>query len=220
MPVFNAAIDPQHRFVAPGRVAGLRRKKIPVVLVSSRPCHHVDTGSSPQYLAHAQWNGAAVEMWVGLSDEAPVAHATQVQMPLIRFHDAWHVVASARLDQQHADLWILGQSARDHRSRRAGSTDNEIVMRLQLMRKLPLIRTYALTEIRRRFRALLKIVMICLHRVYRKITGACRWCSFVPNDICCCYRMKLILPCGRSASLSRIALRSRIFSSLPKRASL
>ena len=29
------------------------------------------------------------------------------------------------------------------------------------------------------------------------------------------YRMKLILPCGRSASLSRIALRSRIFRSLP-----
>jgi hypothetical protein len=36
----------------------------------------------------------------------------------------------------------------------------------------------------------------------------------------CCYRMKLILPCGRSASLSRIALRSRIFSCVPKRQSL
>jgi hypothetical protein len=45
-------------------------------------------------------------------------------------HDAWHVVAAARLDQQHADIWVLGESARDHRTGRARSANNEIVMRL------------------------------------------------------------------------------------------
>jgi hypothetical protein len=26
----------------------------------------------------------------------------------------WDVVATARFDQQHTDIWVLGQSARDH----------------------------------------------------------------------------------------------------------
>jgi hypothetical protein len=34
-----------------------------------------------------------------MSNQAPVAFASNIQMPLIRFRHAWHVIAAARLDQ-------------------------------------------------------------------------------------------------------------------------
>src|SRR6266851_9882461 len=88
-------------------------------------------------------------MGIGLSHKAPVALAPKVQLPLICFHHAWHVVAAACLKQQHADIRVLGESARDHRTGGTRSADNEIVMRLQLSPKLPLILTYSLNELRR-----------------------------------------------------------------------
>src|SRR6266851_7959503 len=88
-------------------------------------------------------------MGIGLSHKAPVPLAPKVQLPLIRFHDAWHVVAAACLKQQHADIRVLGESARYHRTGGTRSANNEIVMRLQLSPELPLIHTYSLNELRR-----------------------------------------------------------------------
>src|SRR5262249_50946076 len=116
MPIFDAAVDIQYRLVVPCRGVRLFSEEVPVVLVPTGPDHHVDAGSSAEDLAHAQGNGASVEVRVGLTREAPVTFATEVLSPLTRFHDAWHLVAAARLDQQHADVRILGQTARDYRA--------------------------------------------------------------------------------------------------------
>src|SRR5260370_794758 len=42
MPIFNAAIDVQYRFVTPSGVPSLGREEIPVILVPARPAHAVD----------------------------------------------------------------------------------------------------------------------------------------------------------------------------------
>src|SRR5215813_1150413 len=52
VPVFNAAVDFQHRFIAPWPVVRFRREEIPIVLVASRPSHQIDTGSTTQYFSH------------------------------------------------------------------------------------------------------------------------------------------------------------------------
>src|SRR3982074_747881 len=63
MPIFNAAIDVQYRFVAPSGVPSLGREEIPVILVPARPGHEVDAGSTAKYLSHIQRNGASVKVW-------------------------------------------------------------------------------------------------------------------------------------------------------------
>jgi hypothetical protein len=117
MPIFNAAINVEYRFIAPCGVPSLGRKEIPIVLVSARPGHDVDAGSTAKYLAHIQRNGASVKVWIRLAHKGPVTFAAKVQRPLARFHDAWHIVAAAGLQQENAGLRVLGQSARHHRSR-------------------------------------------------------------------------------------------------------
>src|SRR3979409_2028090 len=117
MPIFDAAIDVQYRFIAPSGVPSLGREEIPVILVPARPAHEVDAGSTAKYLAHIQRNGASVKVWIRLARKSPVTFAANVQRPLARFHDAWHIVAAAGLQQENAGLRVLGQSARHHRSR-------------------------------------------------------------------------------------------------------
>src|SRR4030088_2524477 len=117
MPIFNAGIDVQYRFVAPCGVPGLGREEIPVILVPARPAHEVDAGSTAKYLAHIQWDRTSVKVWVRLAYKSPVTFAADVQRPLAGFLDAWHIVAAAGLQQEDADLRVLGQSARHHRTR-------------------------------------------------------------------------------------------------------
>src|SRR5258708_2767624 len=117
VPIFNAAIDVQYRLVAPCGVVSLGREEIPVILVPARTGHDVDAGSSAKYLAHIQRNGASVKVWVRLAHKSPVTFAAKVQRPLACFHDAWHIVAATGLQQEDADLRVLGQSARHHRTR-------------------------------------------------------------------------------------------------------
>src|SRR5882757_7588191 len=108
MPIFNAAIDVQYRFVTPSGVPSLGREEIPVILVPARPAHDVDAGSTAKYLAHIQRNRASVEVWIRLAHKSPVAFAAKVQRPLACFHNAWHIVAAAGLQQEDADLRVLG----------------------------------------------------------------------------------------------------------------
>src|ERR1700726_2027463 len=110
VPIFNAAIDVQYRLVAPRGVLSLGREKIPVILVPTRPRHEVDAGSTAKYLAHIQRNGASVKVWIRLAHKSPVTFAANVQRPLARFHDAWHIVAAAGLQQENNGLRVLGQS--------------------------------------------------------------------------------------------------------------
>src|SRR5467141_1979572 len=117
MPIFNAAIDVQYRFVTPSGVPSLGREEIPVIFVPARPSHDVDAGSTAKYLAHIQRNRAPVKVRIGLGHKSPVTFAANVQRPLAGFLDAWHIVAAAGLQQKDTDLRVLGQSARDHRTR-------------------------------------------------------------------------------------------------------
>src|SRR5215831_7244932 len=78
MPIFDAAVDIQYRLVVPCRVVRLFSEEVPVVLVSTSPDHHVDAGSTAEDFTHAQWNGASLEVRVGLTREAPVTFATEV----------------------------------------------------------------------------------------------------------------------------------------------
>src|SRR6202011_2449835 len=91
MPIFNAAIDVQYRFVAPSGVPGLGREEIPVILVPARPAHDVDAGSAAKNLAHIQRNRTSVEVWIRLAHKGPVAFAAKAQRPLAGFLDAWHI---------------------------------------------------------------------------------------------------------------------------------
>jgi hypothetical protein len=68
---------------------------------------------------------------------------------LARVHDAWHVVAAARLKQQHGDVRVLGQSARYYGPGRTRPADDEVVVRLEVRTKLPLIETNAFGKLRR-----------------------------------------------------------------------
>src|SRR5258705_5265925 len=52
MSVLDAAVDVEHRLVAPCGVAGLGGEEVPVVLMPARPRHPIDTGSAAQHLAH------------------------------------------------------------------------------------------------------------------------------------------------------------------------
>jgi hypothetical protein len=117
VPIFNATIDVEHRLVAPRGVPSLGREEVPIVLVPARPGHDVDAGSTAKYLAHIQWDGASIKVWIRLAHKGPVTFAAKVQRPLACFHDAWHIVAAARLQQEDTDPRVLGQSARHHRTR-------------------------------------------------------------------------------------------------------
>src|SRR5262249_44715390 len=119
VPVFDAPVDIQDRVIAPCWVARLGRDEIPVLLVSTRPCHHVDARSPAEDLAHRQRHRASVQVWVGLSDKLPIALRSQIFVPAMRVGDAWHVVVAAGLKQQDADTGIFGESASYHRPRRA-----------------------------------------------------------------------------------------------------
>lgn len=59
--------------------------------------------------------------------------------PLGRFHDAGNFTVSVRLKQQHAQLRVLSQPAREYRSGRSRSADNELVVLLQVRRQSNLI---------------------------------------------------------------------------------
>src|SRR3984893_2021516 len=128
MPIFDAPIDIQHRLIVPRGIPRLRREIVPVILVSTRPSHQIDAGSTAQDLAHIHWNGASVQMRIRLSLEGPVPIASKIGGPLTGLHNAGHIVAPASFQQQHADIWIFRQPARYYRTGRARTTDDEIVV--------------------------------------------------------------------------------------------
>lgn len=50
VPVFDPTIDFEHRLIAPGFVARLGGKVVPVAAMAPCPCHHVDAGPPPSTL--------------------------------------------------------------------------------------------------------------------------------------------------------------------------
>src|ERR1700732_3072796 len=127
MPIFDAPIDIQHRLIVPRGIARLRREIVPVILVSTRPSHQIDAGSTAQDLSHIHWNGASVQMRIRLSLEGPVPIATKIGWPSTGLHDAGHIVAAAGFQQEHTDIRIFSQPARYHRTGGARSADDKVV---------------------------------------------------------------------------------------------
>src|SRR6202034_4851645 len=111
----------------PCSIGHLIREEIPVMFVTVRPNHEVDAGTASQYPAHSERHAASVEVRAMTTREGPVALARKVQRPLICFHDAGHIVASTRLQQQDADSRILSQPTPHPRAGRTGPADDEIV---------------------------------------------------------------------------------------------
>jgi len=76
---------------------------------------------------HSAWEESKLEPWKttirdllthhATDNGSPVTFADNVQKPLAGFHDAGHIVAAVGLQQEGADLRVLGQSARYHRTR-------------------------------------------------------------------------------------------------------
>jgi hypothetical protein len=66
---------------------------------------------------------------------------------LNRFNHAGGVVVATRFEQQHADIFIFGQPPRHHRTRRSGSTNDEIVVGPEVRTELPLIGFHGILEL-------------------------------------------------------------------------
>src|SRR5260370_38904538 len=108
MPIFNAAIDFQHRLITPRGIVCLRREIVPIVFVPASPSHYIDAGSASEHLAHIQMDGASIKIGIGLGHKAPVTLTPEVEGPLDRFDYAWNIFAAARLKQKYADVEVLG----------------------------------------------------------------------------------------------------------------
>jgi hypothetical protein len=93
----------------------------------ARPDHGVDARPAAQDLPHVQRNGAAVEAGIRRGLELPIALGPEILEPPIGFGDARHIIVSARLQEQHGHVWVLGEPARHHGARRTRSANNEIV---------------------------------------------------------------------------------------------
>jgi hypothetical protein len=128
MPILNATINVQDRFIVPGWVAGFGGEELPVALVAARPRHPVHAGAAAQDLPHRQVNGSAMEVQVWLGREAPIPLVPKAHWPFACFHDCRYLIAAARFQQQYTDLPVLGQSARHHRTGSPRAADDEVVL--------------------------------------------------------------------------------------------
>src|SRR5262249_26486750 len=72
---------------------------------------------------------------------------SQVLEPAAGVGHARHGVLPTGLEQQDGHLGILGQPSRDHRPRRTGTADDEVVLWLETGFQLVLVETNALGEI-------------------------------------------------------------------------
>lgn len=72
LPILDAAVDVQHRFVIPCITSRLGGEEVPVGLLAARPCHHVDARTPTENLSHRQRQRPAVEVPVRLSLERPI----------------------------------------------------------------------------------------------------------------------------------------------------
>src|SRR6266550_1161664 len=128
--------------------------------MSTCPTQPVDARSSAQHLAHTERHGTSIEVWIGLAYKLPIALGPEVFNPASRFCHAWHLVAAACFEQEHADVTVFGQTTRHHRPGRARSADNEVVVGFQFSLELLLIDTYALDKICRPGMMLMKRLLI------------------------------------------------------------
>jgi hypothetical protein len=67
-------------------------------------------------------------MRIRLSLESPVPIASKIGGPLSGLHDAGYNVAAAGLKQKYTDARVLSQPARYHRTRRARSANDELIV--------------------------------------------------------------------------------------------
>src|SRR5262249_17284331 len=84
LPVLDAPIDVEDRAIAPLRIAGLRRKEIPIVLMSAGPREAIDARAAAEHLAHVERHRTPSEVRIRLRDELPIALGADVFDPTMR----------------------------------------------------------------------------------------------------------------------------------------
>src|SRR5262249_26122660 len=83
-----------------------------------------------QHLAAARFDGASVEIGLGLGNKSPVEHVPLVELTHAeRDVDVGMPVAPAGFDQQHLGACILAQPVGEHAAGRAGADDDVVVAR-------------------------------------------------------------------------------------------
>src|SRR6516225_9662912 len=125
LPVLEATIQAEDRFIAPAGIVCLFCKVIPVILVAARPYHRIDARAAAEHLASAQREAASIEQWIGRSLKCPIPFCSNIGEPLFRFPDAWQVVGASRLQQQYRDVARLRKAASNNGTGRARSADDE-----------------------------------------------------------------------------------------------
>jgi hypothetical protein len=130
MPIFDTPINGQHGFVIPCLALSLSGEEIPVILVAARPDHRIDARPASEHPPHVEGQSTAIESRVGLRLEVPLSFRPKAHGPPSRVHDLRNVIPPARFQQQHADVRIFGQTARDDRSGRTRTADDKVVLLL------------------------------------------------------------------------------------------
>src|SRR3984885_7914611 len=114
LPIFDPAVDVQHWAVAPGWVTRLAREVVPVPLLPPSPGHCVYAGSTSQHLARGERIDAPVQIWVWAGLEIPIPLGFDIAGPLTTIGNAWQSVMAPSLEQEHAQIRVLGQPACHH----------------------------------------------------------------------------------------------------------
>ena len=99
---------------------------VPIRLVSACPDHDVDARAATEPFAHIQGQAASIQMGAGLALKGPITLRTEIQRPQGGLNEGWGQAAVPCLQQQHASIVPLGKTRRDHATRRAGTTNDEI----------------------------------------------------------------------------------------------
>ena len=122
----GAAEIGQHMAIAPA-LGALFFPAVEIERVAAHPDHAVDRGRTPQHLAARRGQPPSAKMRFRLGGKTPVVfrhvHRDRQRGRHLNQHRA---IRAAELQQQHAGLAVLGQTARQYAARRAGA-DHDVV---------------------------------------------------------------------------------------------
>src|SRR5215470_18820990 len=94
LPVFNAAVDREHRLVVPSSITRLGGEEIPIVLMSACPGHYIYARSPAAHLAHIVRKATSLKMRIRFGDKVPIALGAEVLKPAQRIGHTGHVIVA------------------------------------------------------------------------------------------------------------------------------
>src|SRR5215469_16933192 len=139
----TAAVKIQNGYVTPRWIVRFRCIEIPIGSVSTRPCRNIDAGPSSKNLAHRVANRSSIEIWIGLSYEAPIQFSAERHGPTVWIHDQIFFICAPSLKQEHVCIRIGRESGSHDTTRCACPAYDEVVTRLQVGGELLLIKTHS-----------------------------------------------------------------------------